>query len=51
MLQIRNSLFETNSSSVHALIIPKDNPVYIPKSVRLYGGEYGWEIDEYYDTL
>lgn len=51
MIQIRYNIYETNSSSVHALVIPNDNPIVIPKTVRLRGGEYGWEDAEYWDTL
>lgn len=51
MLNIRKSLFETNSSSVHALVIPKDQSISIPKKVILHYGEYGWEADSYDDTL
>ena len=31
MLQIRNSFFETNSSSANILIIPKDQGIHVPK--------------------
>lgn len=51
MISIRNYLFETNSSSVHALVIPKDAAVHFPSRVVLSGGEYGWEEDTEYDTL
>ena len=51
MIQIRNHLFETNSSSVHALVIPKDQKISIPDSVTLRYGSYGWEGDTCYDTL
>ena len=51
MIQIRKSCFETNSSSVHALVIPDDQTISIPTKVTLYGGEYGWENDVDDDTL
>lgn len=51
MFSIRQNFFETNSSSVHALVIPKNTPIHIPKRVVLQGGEYGWEFEERYDTL
>ena len=51
MISIRNRQFETNSSSVHVLVIPKDTNIHIPKVVSLTGGEYGWENEEYWDTL
>lgn len=31
MIQIRNNIFETNSSSADVLIIPKDQGVHVPK--------------------
>jgi hypothetical protein len=51
MLAIRTGFFETNSSSVHVLVIPKDTKIDIPHKVFLSGGEYGWESDTEYDTL
>lgn len=51
MIQVRIGQFETNSSSVHVLVIPKDTPVSIPHKVFLEGGEYGWSEDTEYDTL
>ena len=51
MIEIRSSVFETNSSSVHVLVIPKDTQVSIPHKVFLEGGEYGWSEDTEYDTL
>lgn len=51
MLNIRKNIFETNSSSVHALVIPKDQTLYIPHTVTLHYGEYGWENDTYGDTI
>lgn len=38
MIQVRRCQFETNSSSVHAFVLPKDNDeIKIPKSIKLYG--------------
>lgn len=51
MISIRTSIFETNSSSVHALVIPKDTKITIPNRVSLYYGEYGWEQSVETDTL
>ena len=51
MINIRYSIYETNSSSVHALVIPKDTKIYIPKTVNLYGGDYGWREEIESDTL
>ena len=51
MITVRNGLFETNSSSVHVLVIPKDNKITIPNAVCLRNGEYGWENDREYNTL
>lgn len=43
MIQIRHSIFETNSSSVHAICISRKKPVHFPARVDFYIGEYGWE--------
>ena len=51
MIQIRYSSFETNSSSVHTLVIPKDQSLNIPKSVYLRLGVYDRENRKVYDTL
>ena len=40
--QIRNSVFETNSSSTHSIAISKA-PVVIGKSISFNIGEFGWE--------
>ncbi|MDD5980161.1 MAG: hypothetical protein PUC23_03515 [bacterium] len=40
--QIRNSVFETNSSSTHSIAISKA-PVTIGKYIHFGIGEYGWE--------
>lgn len=51
--QIRKGMFETNSSSVHALIIPKrmyEESMTIPTELYVSHGEYGWEFRRYYDA-
>lgn len=48
--QIRKSVFETNSSSTHAICITKKKDNYkIPKHIDFEFGEFGWEHDEYSD--
>ena len=42
MKQIRNNVFETNSSSTHSICISKA-PVTIGKHIFFHIGEYGWE--------
>lgn len=52
MIQIRNSLFETNSSSVNTLVIPKDASISIPERVSLFYDNYSsWRYTEDTDTL
>ena len=50
--QIRTGMFETNSSSVHALIIPKECDEQRHK-LYVSHGEFGWECERYKspDTL
>ena len=45
MRQIRNGVFETNSSSVHSICIQKDKNITLPNSIYFYTDEYGWEFD------
>lgn len=45
MIQIRQSVFETNSSSVHSLCISKKKPK-IPKKIIFRAGEYAWGPEE-----
>lgn len=47
MIQVRNGIFETNSSSVHAISIYTKLPKTIPDHIDLHCGEYGWEMDTY----
>lgn len=42
--QIRNMVFETNSSSTHSIAISKKKPV-VGKHIRFGIGEFGWEND------
>ena len=42
--QIRNMVFETNSSSIHSIAISKKKPV-IGKSIHFGIGEFGWGND------
>lgn len=49
--QIRKSVFETNSSSTHAICITKKKDNYkLPKHIDFEFGEFGWGYDEYSDT-
>lgn len=47
MIQIRNGIFETNSSSIHAISVYTKPPNEIPKHIHLQLGEYGWECSSY----
>lgn len=49
MIKIRNDCFETNSSSVHAMIISKEEISPVNVTVHFDIGEYGWEEREYHD--
>ena len=51
MIQIRTSSFETNSSSVHILVIPKDTTIHVPKTILLDEVEYGWNNAIESDTI
>lgn len=54
MLQIRNGVFETNSSSTHSIVISKSPVRYIPDKIVFRPGEFGWEnrcVDETGDYL
>jgi len=53
---IRQSVFETNSSSTHSISISEkgDFLTIHPESdgnIYLNGGEFGWEIEQYRDPL
>ena len=49
--QIRQGVFETNSSSTHAICISKDH-IYgnLPKHLDFEHGEFGWECRKYDDV-
>lgn len=50
-IKIRNSVFETNSSSIHSICITKNNDsVVLPEKIFFVGRDFGWEQDIYYDT-
>lgn len=52
MKQIRKSVFETNSSSVHAICITKSsNNYYVPDELHFGFGEFGWRFDTYDSVL
>ena len=48
MIKIRRGVFETNSSSVHAMIISKRKPLVFQniKKVNFHLGEYEWGYEE-----
>jgi len=50
--QIRRGVFETNSSSTHAICISKNavNEDDLPKHISFTHGEFGWENDEHHDS-
>lgn len=45
MIQVRNGVFETNSSSVHSICISREQPKKAKKVVVLGFGEYEWGCD------
>ena len=45
--QIRKNIFETNSSSTHAVSIFRGSNYVIPERIEIYPGEFGWECREY----
>lgn len=50
-VQVRRSVFETNSSSTHSIsIIKKSDIDEFPDTVVFGKGEFGWEFDVHYDT-
>ena len=51
MIIIRHNTFETNSSSTHAIGIPRKSNYKKQKHIDFYWGEFGWEYNVYYDTL
>lgn len=52
-IQIRKGLFETNSSSVHSIVIGnngEDIHKGLPTTLEFHGGDFGWEHEVYTDT-
>ena len=54
MKTIRSSIFETNSSSVHAIVVSKtgkldDIPEETTPTLELFTSDFGWEIETYRD--
>lgn len=50
MIQYRHSIFETNSSSTHAMVVATNSSYIIPDSIHFGLGEYGWGLETLYDT-
>ena len=49
-IKIREGLWETNSSSVHSLVIKKEMPKKLPKEVYFGLGNYGWR-ERWYSSV
>lgn len=51
-INIRKSIFETNSSSIHCIVIGNNgsNPEKFPEELVFEGGEFGWEHKVYNNT-
>ena len=45
--QIRKGVFETNSSSTHAICIATEDVLNIPSEIHFGFGDYGWECKKY----
>lgn len=43
--QVRQGVYETNSSSTHSICISQNAELTIPKSIHFEFGEFGWECD------
>ena len=52
MKQIRKSVFETNSSSVHAIVIHTDEAIDLSEvtTINFSFDEFGWSNDKYYSV-
>ena len=48
-IQIRYNVFETNSSSTHAVSIFKGTNYSIPENIEIHPGEFGWGYDTFHD--
>lgn len=46
MRQIRNNVFETNSSSIHSIAISKEPVAGFPNVIYFHLGEFGWKFEE-----
>lgn len=47
-MQVRNNVFETNSSSTHSICISTKCEKNYPKNIRITGaGEFGWSDNQY----
>lgn len=52
-IQIRNGLFETNSSSVHTIVIGNNGEDFykeLPENLNFRFDDFGWEIDVFTST-
>lgn len=49
MIVIRSGVFETNSSSTHAIIIAREGTQPLDQVIFSIG-EYGWECDKFHDV-
>ena len=48
---VRRNTFETNSSSTHAIGIPRESGYKKLTHIDFKWGEFGWEFEIYYDTF
>ena len=44
MIEVRNGMFETNSSSCNVLVIPKEQEVRVPKTIDLSADDYDGDL-------
>ena len=49
MINIRKGMFETNSSSTHAMIVAADPPAEAPAHVHFGLGDFGWRFEKLQD--
>lgn len=59
-VKVRSGVFETNSSSSHSLVLadgftnmvepPIPDSMMDDGAIHVFSGEYGWEIETYYDV-
>ena len=51
MIKTRKSIFETNSSSTHSIVIAGGNvPSKLPEEIEFNAGEFGWQWKIYNDV-